>query len=85
MVKFVISIVTLFLISLYVQDQTGSVLFKVRGIQTDKGGSISTGIFTKKNFPEVGKQFRGKDVTVNQSNMEVLLEQALYGQPFLKS
>lgn len=79
MVKFVVSIVTLFLISLSVQAQTGSVLFKVSGIQTDKGGSISTGIFTKENFPEVGKQFRGKDVTVNQSNMEVLLENVPVG------
>lgn len=79
MVKFVVSIVTLFLISLSVQAQTGSVLFKVSGIQTDKGGSLSTGIFTKENFSEVGKQFRGKDVTVNQSNMEVLLENVPVG------
>ncbi len=79
MVKLVVSIVTLFLISLSVQAQTGSVLFKVSGIQADKGGSISTGIFTKENFPEVGKQFRGKDVTVNQSNMEVLLENVPVG------
>lgn len=74
MVKLSISIVALLLFSLSVQAQTGSVLFKVSGIKTNKGGSISAGIFTKNNFPKVGKQFTSKDAIVTQSEMEVLLE-----------
>lgn len=79
MVKLSMVIVTLQLISLSVQAQTGSVFFKVSGIQTEKGGSISTGIFIRDNFLEVGKQFRGKDVAVTQSEMEVLLEMVPVG------
>lgn len=79
MVKLHVSFVILFLLSLSIQAQSGSVLFKVSGIQSEKGGSISTGIFTKDTFPEVGKQFRGKDVKVNHSNMEVLLENVPVG------
>lgn len=79
MVKLSVSILTLLFFSLSIQAQTGSVLFKVSGIQTDRGGSISTGIFTKDNFPKVGKAFRGKDVTVTGSEMEVLLENVPIG------
>ena len=79
MVKLSVSILTLLFFSLSVQAQTGSVLFKVNGIQTDKGGSISTGIFTKDNFPEVGKAFMEKDVTVTGNEMEVLLKNVPIG------
>ena len=61
------------------QAQTGNVLFKVKGIKTAKGGNLSSGIFTEENFPEVGKQFKGKDVTVDGAEMEVLLESVPIG------
>ncbi len=61
------------------QAQTGNVLFKVKGIKTAKAGNIAAGIFVKENFPEVGKQFKGKDIKVKASEMEVLLEDVPVG------
>ncbi len=79
MVKSIVSIVALLLLSFSLPAQTGNVLFKVSGIQTELGGFISAGIFTKNNFPKVGKQFKGKDIVVTKSEMEVLLEEVPSG------
>ena len=61
------------------QGQTGRVLFKVSGIDTERGGSISSGIFQKNDFPKIGRQFRGKDLTVVQADMDVVLENVPVG------
>ena len=82
MVKLILLTATSLLLSFSLPSQTGKVLFKVTDIQTDLGGSISSGIFTKENFPKVGKRFRGEDLTVTSNEMEVLLEDvpvATYG------
>ena len=36
-------------------SQTGKLVVNVRGIETSKGGELSTGIFLASNFPKVGK------------------------------
>ncbi len=67
------------LLSLPVNAQTENVLFKVFGINKNTGGFISSGIFTKTNFPGAGLQFRGKYTAVTQSHMEVMLENVPVG------
>jgi len=79
MVKSIISIVAFWLLTCSLKAQTGDVLFKINGINTEQGGSISLGIFLKENFPQIGKQFRGKDVPVTNNRMEIRLEDVPVG------
>jgi uncharacterized protein (DUF2141 family) len=54
--------------------QSGKVVLQIEGIQTQKGGEISAGIFTRENFPKVGKQLLGKEVKVTSSRMEIVFD-----------
>ena len=79
MVKSLKIIALLLIFSFSAEAQTGTVLFKVKGIKSAKGGNLSSGIFIEENFPEVGKQFMGKDVKVEGDEMEILLENVPVG------
>lgn len=79
MVKSIISSLALLLIGALAHAQTGNVLFRLSGIKLESGGSISTGLFAEKNFPIVGRQFRGLDVAVTEPKMDVLLENVPVG------
>lgn len=79
MVNVMASIAVLLALSYTAQAQTGQVLFQVTGIETELGGSISSGVFKKADFPKVGRQFRGKDLKVAQAEMEVLLRDVPVG------
>lgn len=52
--------------------QTGTIIVKVVGIQADKGGELSTGVFRKENFPKVGKQLLKREAAVSGSEMQVV-------------
>lgn len=63
-------------------SQTGTVIFKVSNIKAEKGGEISAGIFTKENFPKVGKQLKGTEEKVTGEYMEITLTEVppgIYG------
>ncbi|MCI4668975.1 MAG: DUF2141 domain-containing protein [Bacteroidia bacterium] len=52
--------------------QSGKVIIKIEGIDASNGGNISVGIFTKPNFPKVGKALFGRDQAVgNASSMQL--------------
>ncbi|MEM6380266.1 MAG: DUF2141 domain-containing protein [Bacteroidota bacterium] len=72
MIKFFIGVLLLFL-SCSIYAQTGTVIFKVSGIQADKGGELSAGIFEKANFPKVGQQLKGTEKAVSSNYSEVTL------------
>ena len=72
-------VVLLFSISLSINAQTGTVLFQVSGVQVDKGGDISAGIFEESNFPKVGKQLMSGEKTVDSDYLEVTLEDVPIG------
>lgn len=70
----------LFLTSAYlINAQTGTVVFQVENIQADKGGELSAGIFTKDNFPEVGKQLKSKQKNVSSTSSEVKMDNVPIG------
>lgn len=73
MVRSNLILAVLLLMSFTSSKPTGTVLFKVTGVDTQLGGNLSAGIFTKENFPKVGKQFLGKDVRVTKTQMEIKL------------
>lgn len=79
MVKSILTIGILLLMNFLAKTPTGKVLFKVSGVDTKLGGNLSSGIFEEDNFPEVGKQFQGKDVAVKASKMEIILENVPVG------
>lgn len=72
-------IVLLFSFPLLVSAQTGLVQVIIKGIQTDKGGEISVGIFKKENFPKVGKQFIGKEIMVSANEMKIMFDNVPIG------
>lgn len=76
---FIISLIFLSFISISTYAQTGTVVFKVSGIQVEKGGAISTGIFKKANFPKVGKAFKSLDNKIKSSYQEVTLKNVPIG------
>lgn len=69
----------LFSFSFTMNAQLGTVIFHVSDIQLDKGGEISAGIFTKSNFPEVGKQYKSIEEDANSAYLEVTLKDVLPG------
>jgi len=79
MVKQFSSMLLLAAISLTLKAQSGEVLFKVSGIDLAEGGNLSSGLFKEENFPNVGEQFRGKDVKVSSTTMEILVEDVPVG------
>ena len=60
--------------------QTGTVVLNVTQIQADKGGEISAGIFSKDNFPKVGKQFVGQEKSVTGKSMQLIFENVPVGE-----
>lgn len=74
MVKSLFIGLALLLANVVVFGQTGTVVFKISNIQLAKGGEISAGIFTKANFPKVGRQLKGTEVKVEAEVMEVTLD-----------
>lgn len=53
------------------ESQTGSVILMVEGIQANKGGSVSAGIFTQEFFPQTGKAAYERYVSVEAAVMEI--------------
>jgi len=58
--------------------QTGKIILQVKGIQAQKGGEISAGIFTKQKFPkdnqafiQVEKEVTGKQMTITFNNVPI--------------
>ncbi len=68
----IIALLTLAL-ALPASAQTGSILFQVEGIDLQKGGALSAGVFNEANFPKIGKQERGMNVPVTAARMEFRL------------
>lgn len=56
------------------QAAAGRVEMTVTGIQAQKGGEISAGIFTEPNFPKVGKQLIGREVPVSAPTQTIVFE-----------
>lgn len=63
----------------YPQTQTGKLVVNVVGVNTQKGGEISTGIFLKDNFPKVGKQLLGNVSPVKAAQMQIVFEKVPIG------
>jgi uncharacterized protein (DUF2141 family) len=55
--------------------ETGTVILVVEGIDINRAGSLSAGIFTKEFFPETGKATYERYVPVNSSNMEIQFDE----------
>jgi len=55
--------------------KTGTVVFEIRNIDPKLGGNISAGIFQKEFFPQVGKQFQGKDLKVSGRSMTITIKE----------
>jgi uncharacterized protein (DUF2141 family) len=54
--------------------QTGKLIVVVKGVQPQKGGELSTGIFINENFPKVGKQLLGNETAVTSSEMKIVFD-----------
>jgi uncharacterized protein (DUF2141 family) len=51
--------------------QTGTLVVTIEGIQAEKGGTVSAGIFKKADFPKDGKAFIVNEVKVTSNRMQV--------------
>jgi uncharacterized protein (DUF2141 family) len=51
------------------KSQTGTLTVTVIGIQPDKGGAVSAGIFRKADFPKDGMAFMTKNIAVTSKSM----------------
>ena len=60
--------------------QKANIVLNVEGIIKAKGGELSAGIFTKGNFPVIGKEFKEIKQTVTDSVMQIVLP--MYLQAF---
>lgn len=59
--------------------QTGTVVFQISNIQSEKGGEISAGIFTEENFPKVGKQLKSMEQRVVSESMVIEIKNVPIG------
>jgi uncharacterized protein (DUF2141 family) len=59
--------------------QTGKLIIVIEGIQADKRGELSTGIFVKENFPEVGRQLLGREDPVSGPRMQITFDNVPVG------
>lgn len=73
MIKFICTSF-LFWLTSAVQAQTGKVVLNIQGIQLNKGGEISAGIFKKEDFPKVGKQMIGTEKVVTANKMQIVFD-----------
>jgi uncharacterized protein (DUF2141 family) len=55
--------------------QPGSLVIQVSGIQAEKKGKLSSGIFLKENFPKQGKQLIEVKKEVTGTDMQLAFEQ----------
>jgi uncharacterized protein (DUF2141 family) len=60
--------------------QTGKVVLAVIGIEQQRGGELSAGIFKGKYFPQVRKQFIGKEVEVDSQLMIIVFDNVPAGE-----
>lgn len=63
----------------FASAQTGRLIVIVKSVQVSKGGELSTGIFTKPNFPKVGQQLLGNATPVNAAEMRIVFESVPVG------
>ncbi len=60
--------------------ETGTVILMVEGIDINRAGSLSAGIFAKEFFPETGKATYERYVPVNSRNMEIQFDEIPIGE-----
>lgn len=53
--------------------QTGTVVIKIKGVDTKLGGEVTAGLFTKDNFPVVGKSSYGSVAEASAATVEITL------------
>ena len=58
----------------YSSAQTGKLVVLITGVQVEKGGELSTGIFMRENFPKVGKQILGDETVITSSEMKIVFD-----------
>lgn len=59
------------LAALQIKAQSATVQIIVSGISKAQGGQLSVGIFTKENFPVIGKEVKEIKATVTDSVMQI--------------
>ena len=67
-------IITVLFAAANVFAQTGEVEITVSGINVKKGGIIKIGIYKKADFPMIGKEIKGKDIEVKNTQLTVNLK-----------
>lgn len=65
---------------LQADTETGTVILVVEGIDENRAGSLSAGIFTKEFFPETGKATYERYVSVDSSTMEIHFDEIPIGE-----
>lgn len=65
---------------LQTDTETGTVILVVEGIEANKAGSLSAGIFTKEFFPETGKAAYERYVKVEGATMEIHFDEIPAGE-----
>ncbi|MCH8487335.1 MAG: DUF2141 domain-containing protein [Candidatus Cyclonatronum sp.] len=61
-------------------SETGSVILVVDGINPQRGGSLSAGIFTQEFFPETGKAAYERYLSVEAAVMEIHFDEIPAGE-----
>lgn len=72
-------VILLQLASISCYSQSGKLIVVVKGIQSQKGGELSTGIFVRDNFPKVGKQLFGNETIVTAAEMKIMFDKVTPG------
>ena len=60
--------------------ETGTIILLVEGIDANKSGALSAGIFTEEFFPETGKAAYVRYVTVDNNTMEIHFDEIPIGE-----
>ena len=62
--------------AVHASAQQGTLVLSITGIDIRKGGDLAAAIFTKGNFPKVGKHLMGLEAPVTSSSMELIITDA---------
>lgn len=68
------------LCTLSLSGQTGKLVVWVEGIDVEKGGNISVGLFDEDGFPKTGQQKEGQNVLIDAARMKVVFENVPAGE-----
>jgi uncharacterized protein (DUF2141 family) len=78
-VKRVFGILILVCCSLVALSQNGTLVVTVSGIDINRGGDLSVGIFDEENFPKAGRHLLGLVKSVSGARMKVVFEKVPEG------